>query len=283
MSPPRLRLCVPLLLALASALPAAERIVSLGGSVTETIFALGAGGLVVARDASSLVPDAVNPLPDVGYFRTIGAEGVLAQKPTLILAAHGTGPENQVAILKNSGIRFIHLEAKPSAASTFEMIRQVGEAVQRPAEAAKLSARLEARFGEAAAVAKRSAKPPKVVVLMGAGSGVYQAAFDGTAGDALVTLAGGVNPFRGIPGYKPVSAEELIAADPDFIFVGSRTGPARDAELSALPGVPEALRGTRAARSGRLHQMDMAYYLVFGPRIGDAVLAFARAIHPPAP
>jgi iron complex transport system substrate-binding protein len=262
---------------------AAERIVSLGGSVTETIFALGAGELVIARDASSLVPDAVNRLPDVGYFRTIGAEGVLAQKPTLIFAAQGTGPENQVTILKNSGIRFVHLEAKPSAASTFEMFRQVGEAVGRAKEAATLATRIQSRFDAAAALAKRSPTPPKVVVLMGAGSGVYQAAFDDTAGDALVTLAGGVNPFRGIPGYKPVSAEELIAADPDFIFIGSRTGPARDAELAEPASVPDSLRGTRAARTGRLHQMDMAYYLVFGPRIGDAVVAFARAIHPAAP
>lgn len=257
----------------------AERIVSLGGSVTETIFALGAGDLVVARDASSLIPAAVNALPDVGYFRTIGAESVLAQKPTLIFAAQGTGPENQVEILKKSGVRFIHLEAKPSAESTLAMIAEVGAAVDRPKEAAALAGKLRAQFAEAAALARRSARPPKVAVLMGAGAGVFQAAFDGTAGAALIALAGGVNPFTGVAGYKPTSAEELIAADPDFIFVGTRTGPALGAKFGELPGVPDSLRGTRAAQTGRLRTFDMTYYLVFGPRSGEAVLEFARTLH----
>lgn len=265
-------------LALASALRANERIVSLGGSVTETIFALGAGDLVVARDASSLYPAAVNALPDVGYFRTIGAESVLAQRPTLILAAQGTGPENQVTILKNSGVRFIHLEAKPSAESTLAMIAAVGDAVGRAKEAATLAKTLQERFA-AAALGKASGRPPKVVVLMGAGAGAFQAAFDGTAGAALVELAGGVNPFKGVAGYKPVSAEELIAADPDFIFVGTRSGPARDAQFAALESMPDALRGTRAAQANHVQAMDMTYYLVFGPRSGDAVVAFAEAIH----
>ena len=258
---------------------AAERIVSLGGSVTETIFALGAGDLVVARDASSLIPEAVNALPDVGYFRTIGAEGVLAHKPTLIFAAQGTGPENQVAILKNSGVRFIHLEAKPSAESTLAMIAEVGAAVGRTQEAAALAEKLRTQFSAATALAKRSTRVPKVVVLMGAGSGVYQAAFDGTAGAALIALAGGVNPFTGIAGYKPASAEELIVADPDFIFVGTRTGPALGTKFGELTSVPASLRGTRAAQTGRLRTFDMTYYLVFGPRSGQAVVDFAEAIH----
>lgn len=258
---------------------AAERIVSLGASITETVFALGGEARLVARDASSLFPEAATKLPDVGYFRTIGAEGVLAQNPTLILAAQGTGPENQVALLKNSGVRFVHLDAKPSAESTFAMVAAVGREIGREPQAEGLTASLRARFAEAAALAARSPHPPKVAVLMGASGGVFQAAFDGTAGSAVIALAGGVNPFRRFDGYKNTSAEELLAADPDFIFIATRSGEVAGPAFGSPKKAPDWLLATRAARTGRLFTLDMTYYLVFGPRSGDAVLAFARTIH----
>src|SRR6187402_2911635 len=68
--------------ATASEKPALQRIVSLGAPVTETVYAIGAGAAVVARDQSSMFPDEVLVKPNVGYFRTINAEGVLAQNPT---------------------------------------------------------------------------------------------------------------------------------------------------------------------------------------------------------
>lgn len=262
---------------------AADRIVTLGGSVTETVFALGAGDLVAARDMSSVYPEAATQLPDVGYFRTIGAEGVLAQKPTLILAAHGVGPEPQVTLLRNSGIRFVLVEAKPSAESTADMIREIGALVHKEKEAAELIAHLHTRFAEAGRLAQTAAKPPKAVVLMGAGAGVLQAAYDDTAASALVALAGGSNPFTGYIGYKTTNAEELFVADPDFIFIASRDGQAVGEKFGTPKHPPEWLLTTRAARNGHLLTFDMAYYLVFGPRIGDAVATLAHTLHAPAP
>ena len=85
----RLRLLsLPFILSLsAGILPlntfAAERIVTIGGDVTEIAYALGAGGEIVARDSTSLQPQAVQKLPDVGYMRMLNAEGILAMKPTM--------------------------------------------------------------------------------------------------------------------------------------------------------------------------------------------------------
>ncbi|MFP3787446.1 ABC transporter substrate-binding protein, partial [Burkholderia sp. SIMBA_024] len=75
-------LCLALALALPFTAAAAERIVSIGGDVTEIAFALGAGDEIIARDSTSLQPEAVKPLPDVGYMRQLNAEGILALKPT---------------------------------------------------------------------------------------------------------------------------------------------------------------------------------------------------------
>jgi iron complex transport system substrate-binding protein len=79
----RLALCIALALPFSAA--AAERIVSIGGDVTEIAFALGAGDEVIARDSTSLQPEAVKKLPDVGYMRQLNAEGILALKPSLVL------------------------------------------------------------------------------------------------------------------------------------------------------------------------------------------------------
>ena len=54
-----------------------SRIVSLNGDITETIFALGAGDRVVARDLTTTYPPEAEALPDVGLYRTLTAEPVM--------------------------------------------------------------------------------------------------------------------------------------------------------------------------------------------------------------
>lgn len=66
---------------------AKQRIVTIGGDITEIVFALGAGDQVIARDSTSLVPEQVKSLPDVGYMRMLNPEGILSVKPTLIIAS----------------------------------------------------------------------------------------------------------------------------------------------------------------------------------------------------
>ncbi len=57
---------------------AAERIVSLGGDVTEVVYALDAQRQLVAKDSTSTWPAAAQSLPDVGYIRQLNAEGILS-------------------------------------------------------------------------------------------------------------------------------------------------------------------------------------------------------------
>lgn len=260
---------------LAATMSAAERIVSLGGSVTELVYALGAGDEVVARDASSVYPDAVRRMPDVGYFRTIGAEGVLAQAPTLILAAQGTGPAAQVEILKKSGVRFLHLDASYSADTVLANIARLGEALGRPAEADALRQRLRSRL-ESVRVGVGDAAPVRAVFLMSMTETATQAAYDGTAAAALIELAGGVNALTGLTGYKPLNSEALLALDPDVVFYGVNP-------LAPHREPPDWIMSTRAGRAGRIHALDLGYHLIFGPRLGEAVAEVAALLRPIVP
>ena len=63
-----------------------NRIVSVGGSVTEIIYALGQQDRLISRDRSSTYPEQVMDIPDIGYKRTLSSEGVLSVAPDLILA-----------------------------------------------------------------------------------------------------------------------------------------------------------------------------------------------------
>ncbi|TVR50775.1 MAG: ABC transporter substrate-binding protein [Puniceicoccaceae bacterium] len=251
---------------------AADRIVTLGGAVTEFVFALDSGDRIVARDSSSLYPEPVRALPDVGYFRTIGAEGVLALRPSLVLAAHGTGPESQVRLLEQAGVPLVRFDGAPSSRAVLANLRRLGSALGREAEAEALAEELRDRLG---AVQRQleGVRRPTAVFLMQISATSASAAFPGTAADALIALAGGANPLSGNSGYKTLTAEALLRIDPEVVFHAEIPGQA----TARLPGW---LKATRAGRAGRIHTLDLGFHLSFGPRLAEAVSETAALIHP---
>jgi len=82
-----------------------ERIISIGGCVTETVFALNQGEKVVAVDISSTIPNKVKKLPQVGYIRAISSEGILSMSPDYILTTTDIGPPKVVEQLRKSGVK----------------------------------------------------------------------------------------------------------------------------------------------------------------------------------
>jgi ABC-type hemin transport system substrate-binding protein len=82
-----------------------QRVVSVGGAITEIIYALGAEKKLVAVDTTSLHPKAALLLPKVGYMRTLSAEGVLSMRPSLVLATSEAGPPPVIAQLKSAGVK----------------------------------------------------------------------------------------------------------------------------------------------------------------------------------
>ena len=136
----RATLCAALLALAAPAQAETGGIVSIGGAITEIVYALGAGDRLVARDTTSMFPEAALALPDVGYMRALSPEGVLSVGPTLILADSNAGPPETIALLKSSGIPY---EEIPTGASPGGVMAKA-EAV---AEAAKTGRRTAVNYG----------------------------------------------------------------------------------------------------------------------------------------
>lgn len=272
---------VPAALATPAAADAgARRVLSLGGSVTEIVFALGEDHHLVGRDTTSTWPPAALDLPDAGYLRALSPEGVLSLAPDLVLAEEGAGPPETIAVLTAADIDLVTVPDGTDAAAVAAKIVAVGQALGVGDRAQALAAEVAAGIGAAAAAARaaRGTAPPKrVVFLLSAAGGRIVAAGDDTGAAAMIALAGGENALTGFSGYKPVGDEALAAARPDAVLMMDRGG-AQDiaaADLFALP----ALADSPAARAGALIRIDGLKLLGFGPRTAEAVAELAARLH----
>ncbi len=256
----------------------AERIVSIGGTITEIIYALGEGDRVVAVDTTSLYPQEATAKPNIGYVRQISAEGVLSQTPDLIIAESGAGPVDAVNILKASGLPFVSIPSPPETAAIPDKIRAVGEAIGRPDKAEALAKSVEESLKaiEDKVAASQGAKK-KVLFALSLANGRVMAAGSQSSADAMIRLAGAENAVSTINGYKPLTDEAVIAAAPDVVLVMSGGAQHLTAEQAfAL----RALAATPAGRNKAFLTMDGLYLLGLGPRAADAARDLNAMLYP---
>jgi iron complex transport system substrate-binding protein len=261
-----------------AAVPADARIVSVGGTVTEIVFALGLGPRVVAVDTSSVFPVDATALPQVGYQRTLAAEGVASQRPTLLLLTHEAGPPPAVEQLRGLGIPLHVIPADASVEGAKEKIRLVAAALGEKAKGEELTRTLTAELASAEALTKSAKSKPKVLFIYARGGGTLMVGGTGTPASVMIQLAAGENAVSAFDGFKPLTAEAVTTAAPDVILVPSRgleTLGGIDG-LVAQPGI--AL--TPAGKARRVVAMDDLLLLGFGPRLGSAVRALAILLHP---
>jgi iron complex transport system substrate-binding protein len=107
-----------------------NRIVSIGGAITEILYALGAEDRIVAVDTTSLYPPkAMTDKPNVGYMRQLSAEGVVGLDPQLVLAIAGAGPKETIDVIDAAKIPLIVVPDSYSEAGMIEKIRLVAKVV----------------------------------------------------------------------------------------------------------------------------------------------------------
>jgi iron complex transport system substrate-binding protein len=254
-------------------------IVSIGGSITEIIFALGAENRLVARDTTSSYPPEAADLPDVGYMRALSPEGVLATDPAMIIAENGAGPIETINVLEGANIPFIIVPDSYSAEGISAKIIAVGKAIGEEEKAQILADDLRKRLAEVTRASGERAEGDKkrVLFVLSTQGGRIMASGNGTAAAGMIELAGGLNAVTGFDGYKPMTDEAVIAAAPDAILMMERGGD-HDSTADALLQMP-AIATTPAAKSRAVIRMDGLYLLGFGPRTADAVTDLNHALY----
>lgn len=252
-----------------------DRILSIGGDVTEIIFALGEGKRVIATDTTSVHPNEVMALPKVGYMRALSTEGMLSTSPDLILASAGSGPPEVIAALKQSGVPLALVDYRPSAEAIGNKIALIADIFDVKDKGAELTSSINAELAALAVTLNGATRPRALFVLSLTGGRIIAAGHKSSA-DEIITLSGGVNAVQGFDGYKQASAEAILAAAPEAIVMMQREGDIGADELFAM----EPFAKTPAAKTRTLIRMDGSYLLGFGPRTPAAARDLAKALHP---
>ncbi|WP_026604114.1 heme/hemin ABC transporter substrate-binding protein [Methylomonas sp. 11b] len=265
---------------LSAVVPAAAgpgRIVSVGGALTEIVYALDGAEHLVGVDSTSLMPATAQALPQVGYMRTLSAEGVLSLRPDLLLASAHAGPPAVLEQLRAAGVRIETLAEDYSAAGIAAKIGAIAGLLDKPEQGRELAGQVQADFDRLAQWRAQSREQPKVLFLMAAAHGAPLASGRGTAADAVLALAGARNAAGELQGNKPIGTEAMIAAAPDVILL-------TDVVANAIGGLEAFYRQpgiaqTPAGRQRKVFVVDTLALLGFGLHSGQAVLELAKRLH----
>ena len=254
-----------------------SRLVVIGGSLTEIVFALGKGDAIVGVDRTSSWPPEVKKLPQVGYYKKVSAEGVLSLNPSFVLAYHDAEPTNALLQIEGAGVPVATFERTPPQQALMKNIGAVGEILAAETQAARL---IQTINGDLDAISRKVAlinHKPRVLFLLNYDPSQLLVAGHGTIAAHLIDLAGGINVANDLSGYGPLNPEMVAVAAPDIIVTVEDRWESMDGVegIKRLPGVAD----TPAGRADRFAALPGSLMLGLGPRIGEAVGRLARAIH----
>ena len=254
-----------------------SRLVAVGGSLTEIVYALGEEKRLIARDSTSMFPPESEALPDVGYMRALSPEGLMSVDPSAILMLDGSGPPEALEVLRKASVEMVTVPETFDRAGILAKIEAVGRALGTEEKANQLAEKVGADIDAAEKAVAAVTERKRVLFILSMQGGRILASGHGTAADGIIAMAGGVNAVDGYEGYKPLTDEAVQAARPDVVLMMDRVGDhsaANDALFSHA-----AMVGTPAAQNHAVVRMDGAYLLGFGPRTAGAIRDLAHALY----
>ncbi|SDO20717.1 iron complex transport system substrate-binding protein [Lutimaribacter pacificus] len=253
----------------------AQRIVSVGGAVTEIVYALGEDHRLVARDTTSNHPAEALELPDVGYIRRLSPEGLLSVNPDLIIAQEGAGPPEAVALLQEAAVPMIEIPEGHDTEAVVAKITAVAEALGVAEKGAALAGDDRKQIEAAQAGATGLAGKRVLFILSMAGGRIMAGGVD-TPADGIIGMVGATNATADFEGFKPVTDEAILASGADVILVMDRTGDMgiTDDALFSHP----AIAATPAGQNRAVVRMDGMMMLGFSVRTPEAVRELSKAL-----
>ena len=257
----------------------APRLITIGPAITQTVFALGAGDRVVGVDDSSAALPEASKVRTVGYQRALSAEGVLSLGAGVLLGSAEAGPPPVLEQLKQAGMTVETYSNEPTVEGARARIQGIAERLGTPEQGKALVAKLDAELKKAADRAARvkGSKPPRILAIYARGAGTLMVAGSGTVADSLIRLTGAVNAADAMPGYKPLGAEAVVAAAPEYVLLpASSVSAVGGAEgLAKLPGLSQV-------KGWNLVTVEDVDFMGLGPGLGKAVAHVQDAVAPVA-
>jgi iron complex transport system substrate-binding protein len=248
-----------------------DRVISIGPNITEIIYALDQGDLLVGRtDYDSFPQEALN-LPSVGTITDPNIEIVIELEPDLVIASTHT-PKDALERIEKAGIPTVGIYTDQKFSGVYETIADTGYVLGADREAETLITDMKNRV-DAVVSTVEGAPSPSVYYVVGYGEwGDFTAGAD-TFIHEIITLAGGHNIAADTSGWS-YSLEKIIEHDPDIIITSDKWD---TPELFAsTPGY----RDLRAVKEGNLYGVNNDIIDRQGARSALAVEMLARIFHP---
>jgi iron complex transport system substrate-binding protein len=248
----------------------AMRLISIGGALTEIVYLLKANTELVGVDTTSIYPATATRLPNVGYARSLSAEGILALRPTQVLATEDAGPPMVLKQISDAGIPLTILPSSHQFIDLIDRVNTIGRLVHKTDIAHALASRLHVEWSNTQErIANSKHKNIRVLFILSQNPSQLMVGGAKTSADAMIAYAGARNAIAGLNGFKPLAPEAVIAANPDVILV-------TDQGMKAVGGIGGVLRfpgisQTRAGKERKIISLEAMYLLGFGPRMPLAV------------
>ncbi len=254
----------------------APRVVVVGGALAEIVYALGRADVLIGADTTCTYPAEAHALPKVGYQRALSAEGLLSLQPTLILASAEAGPPSVLQRVADAGVTLVTFKEGHDAASVRDKITGVARALDAQNAGQTLLARFDREWAQTTQGLTATQQTPRVLFLLSPAGNQAMVAGQHTAADAMLAYAGARNAMQGFAGYRALTPEALVSAQPEIVLTTSDALQAAGSKRHLLDAAGFSL--TPAGRSTRVVALDALFLLGFGPRLPEAVAALNRSL-----
>jgi iron complex transport system substrate-binding protein len=258
---------------LANAAPESLRVVSLAPSITETLFAVGAGGDLVGVSDFCDHPPEVGQIARAGSYLRPNVEAIVAMRPDLVIAVPSPGNREDVAQLSRLGLEILVVAEGPTVEHVFEAMRTIATAVGREERGRELVRRIARELDE---IRRRVADRPRPRVLMLVGRNPLVAVGRPNLIDEVLGLVNAENLAAGHGVWPRLSLELVVREQPDVLLDGSMGG-----EALADDGFFADL-GLDAVARRRVHALRLDEILRPGPRLAEGARRLASVVHPEA-
>jgi len=248
------------------------RIVAMEPGDCEILCALGCEDALIGRGLYCDYPASILDLPAVQSGGNTNLEELLALQPQLVIMSDMAHTKEQVNLLEENGVQVIVSNAN-SIAEVYENIRLLGAVTGKSAEAEAIVLDMQTTFDD---IAAKSAKTEKTIYfeVMPLEWGLWSAGSN-TFMQELAELCGMRNAFADVEGWQPVSEEQVIERNPDYIVLVTGMGDNAPAEVMSRQG----WGGISAIRNGEIYNADSYKLTRPSPRLKEAAIELYNFLH----
>jgi iron complex transport system substrate-binding protein len=244
------------------------RVVSTAPSITENVFAAGAGDRLVGVTTFCDYPDEARAIEKIGDTQTPNIERIVSLTPDVVLVSTASQIENFSKTLSANGIS-VYVSDPTTLDGVFRGLERLGELFGTEEQVARSLPDLKRRVA-AVQQTVRGRRKVRVFVQISR-EPLFTIGHDSFVNNVIVQ-AGGESVTAAVdPAYPKFSKETAASLEPEVIILS-------ESDDNQEPN--DVFRRSPAVRNGRVYRVNADLLARPGPRLVDALEQITRMLHP---